>query len=344
MDAPDSDQLPDEDLLARLRDLPLRDFSPVSCASPRVTEVQRPAVPCVDVHNHLGRWLAEDGAWLVEDVPAQLALMDDCDVATVVNLDGRWGSELDENIARYDAAHPGRFVTFCQLDWSLLAQPSGTDALVRSLAESRDAGARGVKVWKDLGLTWRDADGDLVLPDDVRIAAVFDAAGELGLPVLIHTADPVAFFAPLDETNERVEELTGQPDWWFGDASRYPTFSRLMESLESLVSAHPGTTFIGAHVGCNAEDLSWVGRMLTAYPNFSVDLGGRLGELGRQPRACRRLVVEHPQQVLFGTDSFPATAEDYRTYFRFLESDDEDFPYAPGEDLPLQGRWQIAAG
>ncbi len=328
---------------ADLTDLRLADYRPVSRARPRVTLVPQSAVPCVDVHNHLGRWLTGDGSWMVEDVTALVATMDHANVATVVNLDGRWGQDLVDNVARYDAAYPGRFVTFCHLDWSLLTEgAAGIDGLVASMQESKRAGARGIKVWKDLGLTWRDDDGALVAPGDPRLAPVFAAAGELGLPVLIHTADPIAFFDPLDARNERLEELAGQPDWWFGDPSRHPSFDALMTSLESLVAAHPGTTFIGAHVGCCAEDLGWVSRMLGAYPNFAVDLGGRLAELGRQPRAFRRLVAEHPRQVLFGTDAYPVGAEDYATFFRFLETDDEDFSYAPSEDIPPQGRWQIA--
>ena len=322
--------------------LPLRDYAPVPQVRARVTAVARPAVECVDVHNHLGRWLTT-GAWLVPDVPALVELMDRCGVATVVNLDGLWGDELAANIERYDAAHPGRFATFCHLDWDLLAADDGPEHLVRSLERSRAAGARGLKVWKDLGLHRRDGAGRLVLPDDPRLAPVFEAAGALGLPVLIHTADPMAFFEPLDEHNERLEELASQPDWWFGDADRFPTFDRLLTALENVVAAHPGTTFVGAHVGGCAEDLDRVSRLLRACPNYAVDLGGRLGELGRQPRAFRRLVAEHPHQVLFGTDAFPPSPEAYETYYRFLETADEHFPYAPGEPVPPQGRWHISA-
>lgn len=337
--APDGSDSPGD--WARWAALPLRDYTPASQARVPRTDVRRAAVPCVDVHNHLGRWLT-DGGWMV-DVAAQLDVMDRCNVATVVNLDGRWGADLVKNLERYDAAHPGRFATFCHLDWSRLADPAGPDRLVEDLAGSHAAGAHGIKVWKDLGLHWRDPHGRLVLPDDPRLAPVFSSAGELGLPVLIHTADPVAFFDPLDARNERLEELVANPDWWFGDTARFPTFARLMAALESLVAAHPGTTFIGAHVGGYAEDLGWVTRMLDEHPNFAVDLGGRLAELGRQPRAFRRLVVDHPRQVLFGTDNFPADEQDYATYFRFLETDDEDFPYAPGAVIPPQGRWQISA-
>jgi predicted TIM-barrel fold metal-dependent hydrolase len=318
--------------------LPLREYAPVRAIRRPASEVPRAAHPAIDVHNHLGRWLG-GGDWLVPDVGALLDLMDAVGVATIVNLDGRWGDELAANIERYDAAHPGRFVTFCHLDWSLVDRPG---ALVTSLEAAQAAGARGVKVWKDLGLSVTDARGRRVRPDDPRLTEVFRAAGGLGLPVLIHTADPVAFFAPLDRHNERLEELARHPDWWFG-APGTPTFDELMLGLERLVAAAPGTTFIGAHVGCAAEDLARVDRMLSAYPNFHIDLGGRLGELGRQPRATRRLIEAHPDRVLFGSDAFAPSPEAYRVYWRFLETDDECFAYAPGEEIPPQGRWDISA-
>lgn len=322
--------------------LPLAQWAPRSQAVTRRTAVPQPAVPCIDVHNHLGRWLSADGGWLVEDVPALLAVLDAHHVETVVNLDGRWGAELDANVARYDRAHPGRFVTFCHLDWAALAAEDPTRVLLAQLDDAVARGARGLKVWKDLGLTHRDARGELVLPDDPRLQPVFARAGELGLPVLIHTADPVAFFAPLDRHNERLDELGAQPDWWFGRAGT-PTFPRLMDALETLVASTPGTRYIGAHVGCYSENLDWVSRMFDAHPNFHADTGGRFAELGRTPRAFRRLVERHPDRVLFGTDAFPPTPEAYEVAFRFLETDDEAFDYAPEEPVPPQGRWQISA-
>ena len=153
----------------------------------------------------------------------------------------------------------------------------------------------------------------------------------------------MAFFDPLDETNERLEELLENPDWWFGDRDRFPTFERLMGSLEALVRAHPRTTFIGAHAGCCAEDLGWLDAMLRSYPNFHADISARIAELGRQPRAARALITRHADRFLFGTDSFPPDAEVYATHFRFLETVDEHFPYDPQGDVPSQGRWAIGA-
>jgi hypothetical protein len=128
----------------------LRDWQPVPTTVTPVTPTPRPAVPCVDAHNHLGRWLHPDRRWIAPDVPVLLALLDAHDVETVVNLDGRWGEELTANLERYDRAHPGRFVTFAHLDWRALTADDPTAVLRAQLDDAVRRGARGLKVWKDL--------------------------------------------------------------------------------------------------------------------------------------------------------------------------------------------------
>jgi predicted TIM-barrel fold metal-dependent hydrolase len=325
-----------------LRRLALRDWTPRSNLTLTSTSVQQSAVGCIDIHNHLGRWLTDDGDWMIEDVAALLRMMDAANVESVVNLDGMSGEELVANLDRYDRAYPGRFFTFCQLDWDALADPDGPERLEQSLRESAAAGAKGIKVWKNLGLLVRDAAGALVAPDDARVIHLMRVAGELGLPVLIHTADPKAFFEPLDARNERIDELMEQPDWWFGDRERFPSFGELLASHAALVLACPGTRFIGAHAGCAAEDLDLVERLLDRAPNYSIDIAGRMAELGRQPRRFRALVDRFPDRVLFGTDIYPVTLEQYRLHFRFLETADEAFDYAPEDHVPPQGRWTVS--
>lgn len=332
-------QDPDWQAMTELR---LTSWTPISQLRTHVTPVPRSRFAAIDVHNHLGRWLS-DGEWMIGDVPALVAIMDARNVETIVNLDGMWGEELEANLDRYDRAHPGRFVTFCQLDWPLVAEAHGVERLIASLEDSAARGARGVKVWKNLGLTVRDATGELVSPDDERVIRVLGRAGELGLPVLIHVADPVAFFQPVDEKNERLDELLEEKDWWFGDADRHPTFECLLDALATLVLATPGTRYIGAHAGCAAEDLDRVESMLAAAPNFAIDIAGRMAELGRQPRRFLELISRFPDRVLFGTDIYPITSEQYELHFRFLESNDEAFEYAPDADIPPQGRWTVSA-
>jgi predicted TIM-barrel fold metal-dependent hydrolase len=322
-----------------LADILLRDFRPRPAVHLEAHRPERAMEPAVDIHNHLGRW--HDGDWRVTDVPALVALMDECNIATIVNLDGCWSDELELNLDRYDRAFPGRFLTFARLDWAGTARAGWPERFAASIRDSARRGAKGLKLWKDIGLRVRDEHGKLVFLDDPRLEPVWNAIASSGLSVLVHTADPAAFFEPLDETNERLEELIEHPDWHFYGAE-VPRLERLLDALENVVAAHPSITFIGAHVGCYAEDLDWVDRMLTEHPNFFVDIAARIAELGRQPRRTKRLIDRHPSRVLLGSDVSPPTAAAYGTYFRFLETDDEYFPYSD-EDPPETGRWNISA-
>lgn len=322
-----------------IADIMLRDFRPEPTVKLPEHHPEKFPVPAIDVHNHLGRWLTK--TWSVSDVGALVGIMDEVDIHGIVNLDGLWRDELETNLDRYDRAYPGRFATFCQLDWTEAKRPGWGDRLAESLRDSVRRGARGLKLWKDVGLTRYDEHDKLFLLDDARLKPVWAAVAEARIPILVHSADPAAFFRPLDETNERLEELIRHPDWHFY-GPQFPSMMQLLDALEHVVADNPTIPFIGAHVGCYAEDLSWVDRMMTAYPNFNADISARIAELGRQPRATRRLVMKHPDRVLLGTDVFPPTVAAYRKYLRFLSTDDEYFPYSDSNP-PGTGRWRISA-
>jgi predicted TIM-barrel fold metal-dependent hydrolase len=177
------------------------------------------------------------------------------------------------------------------------------------------------------------------MPDDPRISDLWEAAAALSVPILIHTADPVAFFRPLDRFNERWYELHRRPDWHFY-GPQFPPFDQLISSLYRLIEAHPNTAFITAHVGCYPEDLGFVSRMMDRYPNLYTDISARIAELGRAPYSAREWFLKYADRILFGTDQRPRMLM-YQTHFRFLETADEYFDYAPDSEIPPQGRWRI---
>jgi predicted TIM-barrel fold metal-dependent hydrolase len=185
---------------------------------------------------------------------------------------------------------------------------------------------------------YRNPDGSLVRVDDPRWDPIWEACGNLGLPVLVHVADPPAFFLPVDQTNERWEELKRHPEWSFHGPG-LPSYEDLLKQLLTVVERHPRTTFIGAHVASSSEDPASVGRWLDAHPNLNVDIAARIGELGRQPYTARRFFTKYSQRILFGTDG-PRVAERLEYHWRFLETQDEYFPYAENP-FPPRGFWNI---
>ncbi len=328
--------------------MPLARYRPRSRLRTVASHVPRPRFPAIDAHNHFGS--AFGGEWASRSPDELAAALDAAGIEAIVDLDGGWGDGLRREIERWQRPLTGRAAVFAGLDYQGWADdPAFGDTEAARLRDGVAAGARGLKVWKTLGLRARGPDGRLVAVDDGRLDPVWATAGELGIPVTIHVADPIAFFDPLDETNERWEELQAHPDWHFWpprpadrpDEPGFPSFDELLDGLEAVVARHPSTTFIGAHVGCAAEDLVRVDRMLATYPNWNVDIAARIAELGRQPGRTRELFERWPDRILFGVDSGPDPAF-YAVHFRFLETTDESFPYDVDEDAPpTQGRWAI---
>jgi predicted TIM-barrel fold metal-dependent hydrolase len=317
----------------------LADFRPKSKLLTRTTLVNKPRFPVIDAHDHLGESFG--GGWDKKPLNELLDLLDEAGVAHYVDLDGGWGEDiLHHHLDYFKAKAPERFQIFGGVDWSQWETRGDgfADWAAGRLKVQVDAGAQGLKIWKSFGLHVKDHQGRLVKVDDARLSPIWEMAGELKLPVMVHVADPVAFFDPIDETNERWEEIGSHPDWAF-TSPPFPPFMEIMNGFFNLVKRHANTTFIGAHVGCYGENLGWVGKMLDECPNYYIDISARLGELGRQPYTARKFFVQYQDRSLFGSDMSP-DLDEYRLYYRFLETDDEYFNYNTS-DMPGQGRWHV---
>jgi len=318
----------------------LSDFKPRARLVTKTSDIRAPRFPVIDAHLHLQPPFGGD--WLAKPVEALLDAMDAGGVRALVDLDGGWGEDiLDAHLAHFKAAAPERFAVFGGVDWAAWPQHGNSfgDYAATRFRQQVARGASGLKIWKPFGLHVKDQHGHLVAVDDERLIPLWETAGELNTPVIVHVADPAAFFDPLDATNERWEELNAHPDWHF-PPDKFPAFMDIMNAFARVVKRHPNTTFIGAHVGCYAENLGWVRALLDDCPNFHVDISARLGELGRQPYSARKFFIDYADRILFGTDA-DASLDTYKLYYRFLETDDEYFSYNLS-DPPGQGRWYVS--
>jgi predicted TIM-barrel fold metal-dependent hydrolase len=339
------------------KSLQLADFQPRSMLHLPEKKVSRSRYPVIDIHTHLsvtaksvnGVGIGEAMEYLAP-VEALLPVMDRKNIRVMVNLTGGVGKGLEEAIRKFQQPYPERFITFTEPWWERANQPDYSQFQANEIVRAHQAGARGLKILKTLGLYLREgiSKGPLVRIDDPRFDAMWETCGSLGIPVAIHVSDPEAFFLPTDRFNERFEELNNHPDWSFygGD---FPSNAELLEARNRVLARHPKTQFIVLHVGNNAENLPYVGECMDRFPNMTVELGARIGELGRQPRMARKFFEKYQDRILFGTDAVPHGTDTpqqvfndelYEIYYRFLETEDEYFDYAPAA-VPPQGRWRI---
>ena len=281
--------------------------------------VTRAKYPFIDIHNHQDpvEMTAEQTAKLVKD-------MDGLNMAVMNNLSGRSGEEFQKGWANLGGRYPKRFTQFANVDFSKIAEPNFGQKAAAQLADDVRHGAAGLKVFKDLGMFVKDKDGSRVHTDDPRIDPVWDKCAELGIPVLIHTGEPNAFWLPMDRFNERWLELKQFPSRR-RTSSQFASFEQTMAEQHNMFRKHPKTIFIDAHLGWLGNDLGQLAKLLDEMPNVNTEIGAVLHELGRQPRAARAFLIRYQDRVLFGKDIWEPS--EYHAYFRTLETADEYFPY-----------------
>jgi len=333
--------------------LSISDFVPTPQVKLSRTDIQRAKYPAIDIHSHFYQRFHHDP----ESLKSYVEVMDRNNVAISVSLDGTLGPRLDAHLAYLWTNYRDRFIVFTNIDWEgnqgakqitssqspasipSFDKPNFVQTTVEQLRLAKSKGVSGLKIFKQLGLVYRHADGSFVAIDDPRWDPIWEACGKLGIPVIMHTADPNAFFEPIDAKNERYEELSRRPEWSFYNLGT-PTRSHLHEARNRVIARHPETTFIAAHFGNDAEDLAETAKWLDTYPNLVVEFASRISELGRQPRAAKQFFETYQDRIMLGTDG-PFPEERLRAYWRFLETADEYFAYSE-KSPPPQGLWSIS--
>jgi predicted TIM-barrel fold metal-dependent hydrolase len=326
-------------------DLPLNQFLPKSRLKTPQTPLLHARYPVVDLHTHFHVRLRHD----LDSLDNFVKVMDRNSIAVCISLDGTLGDRWFEHKKYLQSKYAHRFAIFANIDFigkGVKEKPETWDSnqpeFVRwtceRLREAAADGACGLKFFKQFGLEYRNRDGSLTQIDDPRFDPIWRTCAELSLPVIMHTADPSAFFEPIDATNERFEELSRHPEWAF-PADKFPSRASLLEARNRVIAKHPATKFIAAHMGNDGEDLTQAAEWLDQFPNLYLEIASRISELGRQPYSARRFVIRYQDRILFGTDG-PWPEERLRLYWRFLETEDEYFPYSE-KPFPPQGFWNI---
>lgn len=299
------------------QELSFEEYNPESTLVVPGEPILRAKYPFIDIHGHQYRMPEQD-------LTPVVAAMDTLNLAIMINLSGRSGEQLQKSIKNIADHYPNRFVVFANVDFEGVGSPNWTENAVAQLERDIKNGARGLKIYKSLGMRNMDVNGNRVAINDPRLDPIWDKCGEMGVPVLIHAADPKSFWEPFDADNERWLELKTHPRRKRGDDNPAP-WETIIGEQHDMFRKHPNTTFINAHFGWYANDLGALSKLMEEIPNMYVEIAAIIAELGRQPRNARAFFEKYQDRILFGKDSWKP--EEFPTYFRVLESDDEYFPY-----------------
>ena len=293
------------------------DYNPKSTLVVSSNEIKRSKYPFIDIHNHQFDMPVKDLSDLVSE-------MDSLNMAFMVNLSGFRGQYLKMCLDNIKKNAPERLGVFVNLNWENIDSDTFLENNIKILRDAKKDGAIGLKVYKSLGLTDKDSNGNRIAVNDPRIDPIWEECGKLGFPVLIHSADPASFWKPKDKNNERWLELKQKPNR-YRNPELFPSFESIIAEQHNVFEKHPKTIFINAHLGWMGNDLDRLSSHLDKYPNVVTEIGAVLAELGRQPKRARKFFIDHQDKILFGKDAY--NQQEYYTYFRVLETEDEYFDY-----------------
>ena len=298
-------------------DLTFEEYNPKSTLVVPGSPVTRAKFPFIDIHSHQFRMADQDLSSLIAD-------MDEMNMGIMINLSGGSGERIKGAIKNVKEHYPNRFGVFANVNFDGVGNEGWGEKAAQQLEEDVKNGAVGLKIYKSLGLRNKDTSGKRLAIDDPRLGPVWEKCGELGIPVIIHAADPKSFWDPMDGDNERWLELKTKPGRKRSDTEP-ASWQQIIDEQHNMFRNHPNTTFINAHFGWFANDLGRLGELIEEMPNMYVELAAIIAELGRQPRNAHDFFVKYQDKILFGKDSW--RPKEFPTYFRVLESDDEYFPY-----------------
>lgn len=301
----------------RMNVMDVEEYSPISTLIVPEHKPTRAKFPFIDVHNH-------QFSMPIQNLDKLVAEMDELNMKVMVNLSGFRGKYLEWSLDNVNKKYSNRFVLFLNINFEELDDEGWPENTLKMMEEAKALGVKGLKVYKSLGLTDKDNNGNRIKVDDPRLDPIWDKCSELGIPVLIHTGEPNAFWKPKDKYNERWLELKQYPSR-YKDPSRNPSFDEVMNEQHNVFRKHPNTKFINAHLGWYGNDLEQLGSLMDELPNMYAEIGAVIAELGRQPRTARGWLIKYQDRIMMGKDTYKK--EEYYTYFRVLETNDEYFDY-----------------
>ena len=300
-----------------------------------------PPFPVIDMHAHFGPLLLGDQYEGVFDTKESCRMLREMGIEKIFCLELVWDGEYDRLQRKLDASE-GMILPVGSVDVFKALDADFESYVYRTLKAMKEKGMVAVKLWKNMTLMGMERFGRNLALNDPHYEPLWRACGELGLPIIIHVADPPCFFRPTEPDNEHYICLSQHPEWSFHRPGIF-SFEEHMAMQEAVIRDHPDTAFVVAHVGSYAENLGVVSKWMEKYPNMCVDVAARLDQLGRQPYTAKAFIERFQDRVLFGTDyegrfDEARTRGFYHTHYRFFQTRDEYFEH-PFPDM--LGQWRI---
>lgn len=219
--------------------------------------------------------------------------------------------------------YPDRLSYITTFSMEHFEDPSWGTEVIRKLERDFNQGAVGLKVWKDIGMTFRDSLGNFIFIDDPLFDPIFDYVAGQGKTVIAHIGEPKNCWLPIDSMTVNNDKLyfSEHPEYHMYLHPDYPSYEKLVQSRDNLLAKHPDLRLVGAHLGSLEWDVDELAARLDRFPNFAVDMAARVCHLQVQDRdKVREFIIKYQDRLLYATD-LVVTDENVRQQMSRIEKE-----------------------
>ena len=300
-----------------------------SCTSDFYTEADFFKVRKIDAHVHI---LTTDPSLLRHAADENLRF-----ITINVNAGEDVNSQRDTALALVEK-YPERvsFLATFAFDTAAWNGPDWEKKTIEELERNISGSAVGVKLWKNIGMTERDRNGNFIMISNSRFDPVISFLEKQGLPLTGHFGEPKNCWLPLDSmtvSNDR-RYFKNHPEYHMFLHPQYPGYQDQIAARDSMLSKHPGLKFIGCHLGSLEWDVDVLAKTLDRFPNMAVDLAARICHLqyqsARNHEKVRNFLIKYQDRILYGTDIGYNGRPDSSFYANALSTRIKDWNYFTG--------------
>jgi len=259
-----------------------------------------------------------------------------------INVDG--GGSIDKQLEIVVALrnkYPGKLDFLGTFSVDDFGKDSFADQAIARIERCMNLGAKGIKIWKNIGMVLQDEQGQYVMADHPAFAPVFTYLEKQGIPLTAHLGEPKSCWMPYEQMEVKGDAnyYRQNPQYHMYQFPALPSYEDQIVARDHLLDRYPKLVFVGAHIGSQEWSLDEVAKRFDAYPNFYVDLAARMVYLYLHSVHDRQKLLSflttYQDRILYGSDigisqrnpdrreqQYANMKEAWLEQWRFLATDD----------------------
>jgi hypothetical protein len=225
--------------------------------------------------------------------------------AVIVILDHYDIGSQHSFVEKQGESHPDQFVHLTAFPIAGWDEPDWQQKTLAHLQNAFEGGAVGVKIWKNIGMEFKDKDGKFVTIDDPKFDPIIDYIQSEGKTLTAHLGEPRDCWLPLEEmlgtSNRNYYE--GHPEYHMYQHPEYLSYEEQIAAMERMLEKHPDVRYVGCHLASIEWSVRELARRLDKFPNMAVDLAERIDDLQLLDRDdVRQFFINYQDRLLYATD------------------------------------------